>query len=105
MLFGGAVSDNNFSPYIKNEHCEKGGFFLRLCRRKKKNIKIILYMEASAARFRNQTFKVEEPKRCGLLRIKIVYNACINHLKRTLLTAFFINVLLIKVKSFPQIQF
>ena len=34
--------------------------------------------------------------------LKIADNACINHQKRTLLTPFFINLLLIEAKSFPQ---
>ena len=59
-------------------------------------------LEAWTAHFLNQTDKVEEPKRYGLLRIKIVDNGCINHQKRTELMPFFLNLRFIKAISFPQ---
>ena len=36
------------------------------------------------------------------LELKIVDNACINYQKRTLLMPFFINLLMIEAKLFPQ---
>ena len=49
-------------------------------------------LEAWAARFQNQTDKVDY---MAYLEFKIVGNACINHQKKTLLTPFLINLLLI----------
>ena len=59
-------------------------------------------LEARLARFRNQTDKVEVPKRYGILRFRLVDKACINHKKRTLLAPSLINLLLIEAKLFPQ---
>ena len=54
-----------------------------------------------AARFQNQTDKVDERKRYGLLRIKDSRYLLNKSPKRTLLTPFSINLVLIEAISFP----
>ena len=51
---------------------------------------------------RAKKIKLRNQRDMAYLELKIVDNACINYQKRTLLMPFFINLLMIEAKLFPQ---